>query len=45
MKGLGHPAVHHSEMYEALYKPAYRVIAREFLPLPLTKLRDNLTAK
>jgi hypothetical protein len=25
------PAVHHSEIYERLYRPAYRVIARQFL--------------
>lgn len=25
------PAVHHSEIYERLYRPAYRVVARQFL--------------
>lgn len=25
------PAVHHSEVYERLYRPAYRVVARQFL--------------
>ncbi len=25
------PAVHHSEVYQRLYRPAYRVIARQFL--------------
>ena len=28
----GFPAVHHSETYETEYRPAYRVIARIFLP-------------
>lgn len=27
----GYPAVHHSEIYKQLYRPAYRVVAREFL--------------
>lgn len=27
----GYPAVHHSEIYEHLYRPAYRVVARVFL--------------
>ena len=27
----GYPAVHHSEIYEHLYHPAYRVVAREFM--------------
>ena len=26
------PAVHHSDRYEDVYRPAYRVVAREFLP-------------
>ncbi|MDP2993553.1 MAG: hypothetical protein Q8N46_00355 [Anaerolineales bacterium] len=25
------PAVHHSEVYERLYRPAYRVVARQFM--------------
>jgi hypothetical protein len=25
------PAVHHSEIYQRLYRPAYRVVARQFL--------------
>ncbi|MBX2821957.1 MAG: hypothetical protein KTR29_19840 [Rhodothermaceae bacterium] len=28
----GFPAVHHSETYESLYKPAYRVLDRRFIP-------------
>jgi hypothetical protein len=32
MQKDGYPAVHHSEQFEALYHPAYRAIAREFLP-------------
>jgi hypothetical protein len=27
----GFPAVHHSKIYEQLYHPAYRVVARKFL--------------
>lgn len=29
---LHYPAVHHSDRYDSAYHPAYRVIAREFLP-------------
>jgi hypothetical protein len=32
MEALGFPAVHHSEAYQLAYRPAYRVIVREFLP-------------
>ncbi len=31
MEEQGFPAVHHSEIYERLYCPAYRVVARQFL--------------
>jgi len=31
-KGEGFPAVHHSDEYESLYKPAYRVLERRFIP-------------
>jgi hypothetical protein len=31
MKGQEFPAAHHSPEYKAAYRPAYRVIAREFL--------------
>ncbi len=31
MAAAGYPAVHHSEQFNTLYRPAYRVIAREFL--------------
>ncbi len=31
MEAQGYPAVHHSATYEAAYRPAYRVVAREFL--------------
>jgi hypothetical protein len=30
-KAQGYPAVHHSETYRLLYRPAYRVVARDFL--------------
>ena len=30
-KGLGYPAVHHSEVFRAAYKPAYRVIANRYV--------------
>ncbi len=32
MADAGYPAVHHSAAYGAAYRPAYRVVAREFLP-------------
>lgn len=32
MQAHGYPAVHHSPAYERLYRPAYRIVAREFLP-------------
>ncbi len=32
MESTGWPAVHHSDEYLRAYHPAYRVIAREFLP-------------
>jgi hypothetical protein len=31
MEAQGFPAVHHSEVYLRLYRPAYRVVARQFL--------------
>ncbi len=31
MEAQGFPAVHHSEIYVRLYRPAYRVVARQFL--------------
>jgi hypothetical protein len=31
MEGLDFPAAHHSAIFADLYRPAYRVIAREFL--------------
>jgi hypothetical protein len=31
MEEQGFPAVHHSEIYRYLYRPAYRVVARRFL--------------
>ena len=31
MEKQGFPAVHHSEEYTRLYRPAYRVVARQFL--------------
>ena len=33
MRKQSFPAVHHSEKYKERYKPAYRVIAKEFLPV------------
>ena len=32
MKAKGYPALHHSAPYKKHYSPAYRVIARQFLP-------------
>ena len=37
MESKGFPAVHHSKEYEEAYKPAYRVIASEYLPELLKK--------
>ncbi len=35
MKKKGFPAVHHSPSFEAEYRPAYRVVAHDFLPADL----------
>jgi hypothetical protein len=35
MKAKGYPPLHHSELYKGHYSPAYRVIARQFLPQSL----------
>lgn len=35
----GYPAVHHSDDFESLYRPAYRVVAAEFLPEALVSAR------
>jgi hypothetical protein len=32
MAAEGYPAVHHSKEFNERYRPAYRVVAREFLP-------------
>jgi hypothetical protein len=31
MESQGFPAMHHSEVYKRLYRPAYRVVARQYL--------------
>ena len=31
MESQGFPAIHHSEVYQRIYRPAYRVVARQFL--------------
>lgn len=31
-KNTGFPPMHHSELYESKYKPAYRVIERQYIP-------------
>lgn len=42
----GYPALHHSDDFRTLYRPAYRVIANEYIPfLPLCKEIDKLLAK
>jgi hypothetical protein len=38
MKVAGFPAVHHSAAFEAAYRPAYRVVARAFLPQDLLEI-------
>jgi hypothetical protein len=35
MRAAGFPAIHHSAVFEAAYHPAYRVVARAFLPWEL----------
>jgi hypothetical protein len=37
MASLNYPAVHHSEVYRRAYRPAYRVVCREFLPPSLLR--------
>jgi hypothetical protein len=32
MQAQNHPAVHHSSGYERLYRPAYRVVWKKFIP-------------
>lgn len=32
MVDAGYPVVHHSDIYHSLYRPAYRVVAIEYLP-------------
>lgn len=32
MKEAGYPAVHHSDAYNAAYRPAYRVVAIDYMP-------------
>ena len=32
IKEQGYPGVHHSETYRKLYRPAYRVVGRKYLP-------------
>jgi len=31
MEEQGFPVVHHSKLYKRLYRPAYRVVAKQFL--------------
>jgi len=35
MNHVGFPAVHHSRAFQAEYRPAYRVVARDELPLDI----------
>lgn len=37
----GYPAVRHSETFRANYRPAYRVIANEYLPLTGITVKEN----
>lgn len=42
----GYPALHHSDAFRAMYRPAYRVIANEYLPyLPLLCELDSRLAR
>lgn len=39
----GYPAIHHSDVFREAYRPAYRVIAKEYVPfLPLFAALDKL---
>jgi hypothetical protein len=40
MKACGFPAVHHTAAFLSYYRPAYRVVAREFLPESLVARAD-----
>lgn len=45
-KEQGYPAIHHSETFRDVYHPAYRVIAREYVPfLPLFATLDAMLAE
>ena len=45
-RALGFPAIHHSEIFRAAYKPAYRVIANRYVDfLPLFTQIDKCLAK
>jgi hypothetical protein len=44
MKAACFPAVHHSAAYVAAYRPAYRVVARAFLPQELLAAVSRLDA-
>ena len=45
-KEQGYPAVHHSEVFRNEYKPAYRLIAKKFIPfIPLFIAIDKLLKK
>lgn len=37
VSSAGYPAVHHSEEFTLAYRPAYRVVAREYLPIDFSK--------
>lgn len=42
-RGAGYPAIHHSEDFRQSYKPAYRVIANEYVPfIPLFARLDTM---
>jgi len=36
----GYPAVHHSEEFNRVYHPAYRVVAREYLPVEWARFTE-----
>ena len=45
-RGLGYPAVHHSEAFRTSYKPAYRVIANRYVEaLPMLVQMDKRMAQ
>lgn len=41
MEARNFPALHHSPVYQERYRPAYRVVARKFLPFEFPEIQDD----